>query len=153
MLNHNARFMARAFQVPSLQSTTRSFASISTARPIPTRFQTPKLLPDARLMARAFHRVLPKVANSSASPAMTVRRLSGSPVNRKWEGRQPEEHPVREKDTDNVQHDAVKEGKEERAKGQGSRGASEESGGSNKKAKEEFPEAPDTIGMQDERGR
>jgi hypothetical protein len=84
---------------------------------------------------------------------MTVRRLSGSPVNRKWEGRQPEEHPVRETDTDNVQHDAVKEGKEERAKGQGSRGTSEESGGANEKAKEEFPEAPDTIGMQDERGR
>jgi hypothetical protein len=107
---------------------------------------------NARFMTRAFHRVLPNVANSSTSPAMAVRRLSGSPVNRKWGGRQPEEHPTREKDTDNVQHDAVKEGKEERAKGQGSRGTSEESGGSNKKAKEEFPEAPDTIGMQDERG-
>lgn len=52
----------------------------------------------------------------------------------------------------NVQHDASREGKEERAKGNGSRGTSEGSGGSNKKAREEFPEAPDTIGMQDERG-
>lgn len=51
-----------------------------------------------------------------------------------------------------IQHDASKEGKAERAKGDGSRGTSEGSGGSNRKAKEEFPEAPDTIGMQDERG-
>jgi hypothetical protein len=52
-----------------------------------------------------------------------------------------------------VQHDASKEGKQERAKGQGSRGTTETSGNSNKRAKDEFPEAPDTIGMQDERGR
>lgn len=90
------------------------------------------MLPDARLMARAFHRVLP----------------SG-----KWEGRQPEEHATREKDKHNVQHDASKEGKAERAQGEGSRGTSEQSGGANQRAKEEFPEAPDTIGMQDERGR
>jgi hypothetical protein len=84
---------------------------------------------------------------------MTVRHLSGSSVNRKWEGRQPEENTAHEKDSNTVQHDASKEGKQERAKGEGSRGTSEQSGDANKKAKEEFPEAPDTIGMQDERGR
>ncbi|TVY86185.1 hypothetical protein LAWI1_G006932, partial [Lachnellula willkommii] len=52
----------------------------------------------------------------------------------------------------NVQHDASRQGKEERAKGNGSRATSEGSGGSNERAREEFPEAPDTIGMQDERG-
>jgi len=51
-----------------------------------------------------------------------------------------------------VQHDASREGKDERAKGNGSRATSEGSGGSNERAKKEFPEAPDTIGMQDERG-
>lgn len=79
--------------------------------------------------------------------------MSGSAKKGKWEGRQPGEHPNNETDKPNVQHDAVKEGKEERAKGEGSRGTSESSGGSNQKAKEEFPEAPDTIGMQDERGQ
>ncbi len=108
------------------------------------------MLPNIRLMARVFHRVPPQITNSSST---TARLLSGSAANRKWEGRQPEEHPTTETDKPNVQHDAVKDGKEERAKGEGSRGTSESSGGSNQKAKEEFPEAPDTIGMQDERGQ
>ena len=82
-----------------------------------------------------------------------ARCLSNSSINRKWEGRQPEENTTREKDKHNVQHDASREGKQERAQGEGSRGTSEQSGDANKKAKEEFPEAPDTIGMQDERGR
>lgn len=53
-----------------------------------------------------------------------------------------------------VQIDAQKDAKDDRAKGgKGtSKGTTEESGGANKKAKDEFPEAPDTIGMQDERG-
>jgi hypothetical protein len=101
-------------------------------------------------MARAFHRVPPQVTNSSST---TTRLFSGSAVSRKWEGRQPEEHPTTETDKPNVQHEAVKDGKEERAKGEGSRGTSESSGGSNERAKEEFPEATDTIGMQDERGQ
>lgn len=51
----------------------------------------------------------------------------------------------------------MKEGKAERAgatkEGEGkSRGTSEGDGGSGQRAKKEFPEAPDTIGMQDERG-
>jgi hypothetical protein len=60
---------------------------------------------------------------------------------------------TRERDTNNVQHGASREGKQERAKGEGSRGTTEASGESNRRAKEEFPEAPDTVGMQDERGR
>lgn len=102
-------------------------------------------------MARAFHRVPPKVSTSST--ITTARRLSVSSAHRKWEGRQPEENTAREKDKQNVQHDASREGKQERAKGEGSRGTSEQAGESNRKAKEEFPEAPDTVGMQDERGR
>jgi len=103
-------------------------------------------------MARAFHRVPPKVTTATSSTTNTARRLSISSTKKKWEGRQPEENTTREKDSHNVQHDASKEGKQERAKGDGSRGTSEASGESNKKAKEEFPEAPDTVGMQDERG-
>ena len=70
---------------------------------------------------------------------------------------------MREKDGNNVQIDAVKEGKAERAKnvggggkeGEGSRATSEKGGeGVQAKVKEEFPEAPDPkIGMQDERGQ
>jgi hypothetical protein len=113
--------------------------------------QQPKLLPDASLMARAFHRVSPRTTTTLT--AAVARRLSNSSIRSKWEGRQPEENTTREKDKHNVQHDASKEGKQERAEGDGSRGTSEKSGNANKKAKEEFPEAPDTIGMQDERGR
>ena len=63
-----------------------------------------------------------------------------------------EENTTREKDTYNLQHDANQEGKQERVKGDRSRGTSEASGESNTRAREEFPEAPDTVGMQDERG-
>ena len=53
-----------------------------------------------------------------------------------------------------MQQDASREGMEEKAKGTGgSRATTEKSEGTHAKTKEEFPEAPDTIGMQDERGR
>jgi len=104
-------------------------------------------------MGRAFHRVPPTVITVTSTSMSTARHLSVSSIKQKWEGRQPEENPTREKDSHNVQHDASKEGKQERAKGEGSRGTSEAAGDSNKKAKQEFPEAPDTVGMQDERGR
>jgi len=97
------------------------------------------MLPNHRLLARAFHR-----------PA--TRKFSTSTVGRKGEGGKEKDHVTDETDSHNVQHDADREGKKERATGEGSRGATEGSGGSNQKAKEEFPEAPDTIGMQDERG-
>ncbi|KAL2073418.1 hypothetical protein VTL71DRAFT_10742 [Oculimacula yallundae] len=101
------------------------------------------MLPNTRLLARAFHRVPPTTTTTST----TTRKLSTSPSLRKWEGRQPEESPVREKDSHNVQHDAIKEGKAERAKGKESdnRGASQQGEGSVERAKEEFPEAPDAA--------
>ncbi|KAH7356895.1 hypothetical protein BKA65DRAFT_216817 [Rhexocercosporidium sp. MPI-PUGE-AT-0058] len=107
------------------------------------------MLPKHTLLARAIHRVPP-----SPSAPTAARYLTTTPALFKWQGRKPEESPVREKDSHNVQIDAVKQGKEERAKGKesDSRGASQQDGGSRERAKEEFPEAPDTIGMQDERG-
>merc|ERR1712093_653873 len=118
-----------------------------------------KFLPSIRLMARAFHRVPPSIttSQSTASTTTTIRQLSATSRTQKWEGSQPEDHTTREKDSHNVEHDAVKEGKAERAgatkEGEvKSRGTSEGDGGSGQRAKKEFPEAPDTIGMQDERG-
>merc|ERR1712093_366661 len=107
-----------------------------------------KFLPSIRLMARAFHRVPPSIttSQSTASTTTTIRQLSATSRTQKWEGSRPEDHTTREKDSHNVEHDAVKEGKGK------SRGASEGDGGSGQRAKKEFPEAPDTIGMQDERG-
>ncbi|OWO97712.1 hypothetical protein B2J93_2472 [Marssonina coronariae] len=87
-------------------------------------------------------------------PAPAQRALSASARLQKWEGRKAEDNTVREGDAHNVQHDASREGKAERARGgeEGSRGATEQAGDANRKAKEEFPEAPDTLGMQDDRG-
>jgi len=114
------------------------------------------MLPNVRLMARAFHRVNPTITTAipTGHNHNLARPLSTTSPQQKWEGRQAEEHPAREKDSHNAQIDAVKGGKEDRAKGEqgGSKATTEQSGGTNKKAKEEFPEAPDTIGMQDERG-
>lgn len=94
------------------------------------------MLPNTRLLARAFHRI-----PQTTSP--TTRRLSTSQPLRKWEGSKPEDHVTNEPDTHNVRHDAHGEGQEERRKGDGSRGTSEKAGDANKKAKEEFPEAPE----------
>lgn len=111
------------------------------------------MLPNARLLMRAFHRVPPY---SHAAP---IRRYSPSSTNLKWEGRPAEENPSREPDTHNAQQDAVRDGKAERASGKGESSAtSEKAGGAghkdlNKKAKEDHPEAPGpVIGMNDERG-
>lgn len=68
-----------------------------------------------------------------------------SPV-KKWEGSESKEHITNENDKHNVQHDAAKEGKQERAgegKGVGSRGTTGKAGNSNEKAKKDFPEAPE----------
>ena len=53
-----------------------------------------------------------------------------------------------------MQHDAAKEGKAERASGEGSAAASEkDEDNKNKKAKQDHPETPGVvIGMNDERG-
>ncbi|KAH7407516.1 hypothetical protein BKA64DRAFT_705925 [Cadophora sp. MPI-SDFR-AT-0126] len=111
-----------------------------------------KFLPNTRLMARAFHRVPPAIttSKSTSSTSTQIRKLSTTSPSRKWEGSQPEEHATREKDSHNVQHDAVKSGKAERAgavkEGEGkSRGASQKDGGSGERAKREFPEAPGVV--------
>ncbi|KUJ18401.1 uncharacterized protein LY89DRAFT_47483 [Mollisia scopiformis] len=101
------------------------------------------MLPQTRHLARlAFPRRVPS----------TTRPLSTTSLSAKWEGSKPSDHITNENDSHNVRHDAHKEGQQERQKGDGSRGTSEQAGDANKKAKEEFPEAPDTVGMQDERG-
>jgi len=105
------------------------------------------MLPNTRLLARAFHRV-------PAATATATRTLSSSTPGKKWEGRQPEENIAREPDSNNVQIDASKEGKKERASGEGSAATSEkDKGNQNEKAKEDHPEAPGPVlGMNDERG-
>lgn len=105
------------------------------------------ILPNAKLLARAFHRV-PSVTTTAA------KGISSTASAKAWEGKKPEEHANNESDSHNVQVDAVKEGKAERASGDGSAAASEKDKDKmNQKGKDEHPEAPGVvIGMNDERG-
>lgn len=111
-------------------------------------------LPNARLLAKAFHRTIP----SASTPA--TRHLSTSSSLQAWTGRQPEDNTVRETDSNNVQQDAVRDGKADRASSDAAdsgnkSGATSEKDvkNNNQKAKEENPEAPGpVIGMNDERG-
>lgn len=122
------------------------------------------MLPSHRLLARAFHRV-PATSSKEISninfpshKALNARRLSNSSIQQKWEGSKAEEHATRETDKYNVQQDATKEGKAERASGEGSSATSEKAGMKgeqdlNKKAEKDHEEAPQpVIGMNDERG-
>ncbi|KAL6711449.1 hypothetical protein ACN47E_004383 [Coniothyrium glycines] len=60
---------------------------------------------------------------------------------------------VREGDTHNVQESNMKDALDKKGKAGGHAVEERDSAGGTKKAKEEFPEAPDpAIGMQDERG-
>lgn len=137
------------------------------------------MLPNHRLLARAFHRTsttivhgphsLPKGRPSSptASTSSTsvsinktrTNRFSNARILAKWEGSKPENHTTREQsDAENPQQDGTLEGKKERAQGGdgGSRGTNEGSGGSVERAKDEAisdgVEKNAGIGMQDERG-
>jgi hypothetical protein len=117
------------------------------------------MLPSHGLLARVFYRVPVSICplvqtKAQGHETLHTRGISTSPHHLKWEGRPASENTVREKDSHNVQQDAVREGKADRqAKEEGgSRAASERAGKSHEKARAEFPEAPDTIGMQDERG-
>lgn len=57
-----------------------------------------------------------------------AQHFSTSVVARKWEGRQPEENTTRETDKHNVQQDASRDGKEQRAKGEGGIAQTEKGG-------------------------
>jgi hypothetical protein len=115
------------------------------------------MLPNHRLLTRAFHRV-PVPISKATSNAPTARRLSNSSINQKWEGSKAKDHTARETDSHNVVQDATRDGKAERAKGEGSSGTSEKAGvkgeaNLNKKAERDYKEAPKpVIGMNDERG-
>ncbi|KXT10917.1 hypothetical protein AC579_3492 [Pseudocercospora musae] len=52
----------------------------------------------------------------------------------------------------NVQTEQSKQGREHRATDSGGVATQQKSGGAHEKAKKEFPEAPTTIGFEDERG-
>jgi hypothetical protein len=71
-----------------------------------------------------------------------------------FNGSKPDDHVTNEKDKGNVYYDASKEGKAERASGDGSAAASEkDKDKKNQKAQKKHPEAPGVvIGMNDERG-
>jgi hypothetical protein len=113
------------------------------------------MLPNPRLLARAFHRVSVQVSTQTGNRAS---RLSTSSAKAKWEGSKPEDNVARETDSHNIQQDATRSGKAERASGQGSSATTESasSAGSedlNKKAEKDHAEAPKpVIGMNDERG-
>lgn len=82
------------------------------------------------------------------------RSFSDTSPSKVFDGSKPDHHVTREKDNINVQYDAAKEGKAERASGEGSAAASEkDKDKKNKKAQEDYPEAHEVvIGMNDERG-
>lgn len=109
------------------------------------------MLPNARLLARAFHRV---PAGTTGTATAGTRCLSTTSTTLAWKGTPPDEHITDEKDTNNVYIDASKGGKAERASGEGSAVASEkDKDQKNKKALDDHPEAPGVvIGMNDERG-
>ncbi|KAI9742276.1 MAG: hypothetical protein M1818_004176 [Claussenomyces sp. TS43310] len=73
-----------------------------------------------------------------------------------WQGSKPEEHATRDQDSNNVQGDASREGREERASGSDNSTATSEKApqtGGNRQAQKDHPEAPrPVIGMNDERG-
>lgn len=104
------------------------------------------MLPNARLLARAFHRI----------PATNgVRCLSNTAPLKKWEGRKADQHTTREGDHHNIQQDESRTAKHMKEGGNESSGAISEkdSKDDGKKAKEAAPKQPGPIiGMNDERG-
>ncbi|RDL39210.1 uncharacterized protein BP5553_03550 [Venustampulla echinocandica] len=108
-------------------------------------------------MSHLTRRILPNSLSSLRKPCIarspTTRLLTTTTSVQKWKGSTGKDHITNGADSHNVQQDAVMAGKKERGEVDRSRGISEQSGGSNQKARQEFPEAPDTVGMQDERGQ
>jgi hypothetical protein len=105
------------------------------------------MISNSRLFNRALYRVSPVNAISG-------RPLKTSSAWKAFDGSKPSDHVTQKNDEGNVQHDASKQGKAERASGGGSVATSEkDKENKNKKAQEDHPEAPGVvIGMNDERG-
>ncbi|KAL3427127.1 hypothetical protein PVAG01_00637 [Phlyctema vagabunda] len=90
----------------------------------------------------------------------TSRTFTATARAQKWTGSEPSDHQTNEKDSHNVQQDAVNKGKQDRQKpndGTGSvaaKGQASEHGETQKSAAKEFPNKPKgpVIGLQDERG-
>lgn len=83
------------------------------------------------------------------------RRVSSSGSARAWTGKSKEEHVVHRKDELDVQSEASQSGMRLKEEGkEGSQAISQKDEGSHaKKAKQDYPEAPEPIlGMNDERG-
>ena len=105
------------------------------------------MISNSRLLAQALRREPPL-------KAISERCLSTTSSRKAFYGSKPEDHVNQKKDEGNVQHEAAKQGKAERASGGGSVAMSEKGkDNKNEKAKQEHPEAPKVvIGMNDERG-
>lgn len=92
------------------------------------------------------------------TPGLTITRAlstTSARFNPKWEGRQPDEHLVNNKDDLNVHSSAAKSGEKDRAGSsvQSSAATEKDPGNQNEKAEKDHPEAPGpVIGMNDERG-
>jgi len=106
------------------------------------------MLPNSRLLARAFHRTSPAVTH-------VTRAFASSYNEKKWEGTKPKDHATQTHDKDNAQVDASRAGESDRASGGPSSAATseEDKHNENEKAKKDHPEAPGPVmGMNDERG-
>jgi len=94
---------------------------------------------------------LPPIRHSD----LYIRTLSTTTPLGAWTGRSGDEHAINKTDNLDVQSDAVKSGKEARARGDSQSQATGEhdDGNYNEKAKKDHPKAPTpVIGMNDERG-
>lgn len=136
-LHSRATIRIPAIRLPTITSSSL-YSTLAKSVPAVVQKAQEVQLPSHRLLARAFHR-------RGLSTSSTVRSKA-------------EDHVTREKDHHNVQHDAAREGKKERASGEGSSASSERAGRKkgedlNRKAEKDHKEAPKpVIGMNDERG-
>ncbi|KAM3066814.1 hypothetical protein ACMFMG_011883 [Clarireedia jacksonii] len=113
-------------------------------------------------MFRTTHLLRQGPGASALRISIPIRTISSTRAARagNWNGSPGKEHTTNDGDKYNVQHDASKLGREERAEGGTGEGASNATGiaekdgqDSRSKTKKEHPKAPGPIiGMEDERG-
>ncbi|KAL9108222.1 MAG: hypothetical protein Q9227_006960 [Pyrenula ochraceoflavens] len=97
--------------------------------------------------------LLPRQVSRLSAKTIINRQFSVNIAN--WTGRKVEDHAVN-RDGKDVQSEQSKQSMREKEQGKTdhSHGLGQTSGGQNKKAKQEHPEAPEpVIGMNDERGQ